>query len=187
MSEFPVEVCIDQPEHAQLLLGSCCQRIELCSNLEADGLTPCPTAVEQVCEMGFEVVAMVRPRPGDFCYSKEELESMKKSIPDLLSAGAAGIVLGLLDSTGRVPFTDLQNLVEDCAGSPVTFHRAFDQCTNRSEDLESVIRSGCQRLLTSAGADTVSNSVSSSWIAGTSVEASTTISSFPLNGSKYCD
>lgn len=154
MSGFPVEICIDQPEHAQLLQGTCCQRIEMCSNLNDDGLTPCPTAVEQVCEMGFDVVAMVRPRPGNFCYSNDELATMKRSIPDLLSAGASGIVLGLLDSSGRIPFADLQSLVADCDGLPVTFHRAFDHCSNRSEDLEVVIRSGCRRLLTSAGAET---------------------------------
>lgn len=154
MSGFPVEICLDQADHVRFLSPETCQRIEMCSLLEEDGLTPSPVSVKTVCESGFEVVAMVRPRPGDFCYTGEEIDQMKRIVPDLLSAGASGIVLGLLDSQGRIPEKDLCELVQMCEGHPVTFHRAFDHCSGRSEDLEILIASGCQRVLTSGGAAT---------------------------------
>jgi copper homeostasis protein len=148
----PVEVCIDQPEHLQFLSAETCQRIEMCSHLEEDGLTPSIVSIREACQAGFEVVAMVRPRSGDFCYTREELDQMKRDVPELLAAGASGIVLGLLNSKGRVPEKELRELVQSCEGHPVTFHRAFDQCRQRAEDLEILIESGCQRVLTSGGA-----------------------------------
>ena len=154
MPLIPVEVCIDQPDHIRFLSAETCQRVEMCSNLKADGLTPLPEAVEEIRLLGFEVVAMVRPRPGDFCYSKDEFESMKQSTSDLVTAGAHGIVLGLLDRSQRVPVSELRELVESCSGLPVTFHRAFDRSANMQEDLERIIEAGCQRLLTSGGAST---------------------------------
>ncbi len=151
MTKYPVEVCIDQPDHIRFLSSENCQRIELCSHLEEDGLTPSAVAVKSVCDSGFEVVAMVRPRSGDFVHSAEEIELMKQTIPEMLEAGASGIVLGLLDGQGRVPEKELSELVALCSDKPVTFHRAFDRSVDRAADLEILIASGCQRVLTSGG------------------------------------
>ncbi|MGB1662702.1 MAG: copper homeostasis protein CutC, partial [Planctomycetota bacterium] len=46
MTKYPVEVCIDQPDHIRFLSSENCQRIELCSHLEEDGLTPSAVAVK---------------------------------------------------------------------------------------------------------------------------------------------
>ena len=97
---------------------------------------------------------MVRPRSGDFVYSAEEIEVMKQTIPEMLEAGASGIVLGLLDGQGRVPEKELGELVALCSDKPVTFHRAFDRSVDRAADLEILIASGCQRVLTSGGGAT---------------------------------
>lgn len=45
---------------------------------------------------------MIRPRGGDFLYSDQEVEVMKKDIELIKSHGADGLVLGALTEDGRV-------------------------------------------------------------------------------------
>lgn len=48
------------------------------------------------------VYVMIRPRGGDFLYSDQEVEVMKKDIELMKSHGADGLVLGALKEDGRV-------------------------------------------------------------------------------------
>lgn len=48
------------------------------------------------------VYAMIRPRGGDFLYSDQEVEVMRKDIEVMKSHGADGLVLGVLTEDGRV-------------------------------------------------------------------------------------
>ena len=48
------------------------------------------------------VYAMIRPRGGDFLYSDQEVEVMRKDIQLIKSHGADGLVLGALTEDGRV-------------------------------------------------------------------------------------
>lgn len=151
MKNIKIEICIDQAEHAHLLKPSNCHRIELCSKLEEDGLTPDLNSMGLLQDMGFEVTAMARPRSGDFNYSPTDIDRLKSDIADCVSAGADGLVLGILDSNNRVPRETLRELVICSKGLPVTFHRAFDHSANMISDLETIIETGCQRILTSGG------------------------------------
>lgn len=45
---------------------------------------------------------MIRPRGGDFLYSDQEVEVMRKDIELMKSQGADGLVLGALTEDGRV-------------------------------------------------------------------------------------
>jgi copper homeostasis protein CutC len=49
-----------------------------------------------------EKQAMVRPRVGDFLYSKEEVDVMLEDIGLFKSVGIAGVVLGVLNQDGTV-------------------------------------------------------------------------------------
>ena len=48
------------------------------------------------------VYVMIRPRGGDFLYSDQEVEVMRKDIELMKSHGADGLVLGALTEDGRV-------------------------------------------------------------------------------------
>lgn len=48
------------------------------------------------------VYVMIRPRGGDFLYSDQEVEVMKKDIELMKSHGADGLVLGALNENGHV-------------------------------------------------------------------------------------
>ena len=47
-----------------------------------------------------KVMVMIRPRPGDFTYSPEEIRSMVMDIEAAASAGADGVVFGVLTTEG---------------------------------------------------------------------------------------
>lgn len=63
-----------------------------------------------------------------------------------------GIVFGALDSDGKIDKSRVKLVRQLSKGMILTFHRAFDVCTEEQDAaLETVIALGCDRLLTSAG------------------------------------
>ncbi len=97
---------------------------------------------------------LVRPRGGDFVYSPDEVDVMKRDIDVARQHGGAGIVIGALDRNGRVDVATIRELVEACSGLPVTFHRAVDFTPDLAKALEELIEVGVNRVLTSGGAAT---------------------------------
>ena len=174
-----LEVCCGNPESVDAAVLGGARRIELCADLEADGLTP-PTAWIRDAKSRYPsltVHVLIRPRAGDFVYSPAEADAMACQVEEALEAGADGIVLGALTPEGEVdqPLTErLVGLVESynlatelqcsdlCHAAndnhffpgparrvSITFHRAFDRCRRPFEALEQIIRLGCDRILTS--------------------------------------
>lgn len=128
------------------------QRVELCQNLEQGGLTPSYGLIKRVRELlTIPVFVLVRPRPGNFVYDAYEWAIMAADIEQCRALGCAGVVLGILDATGRVDRPRCQSLIELAGPLPVTFHRAFDACPDQAQALEDVVALGCQRVLTSGG------------------------------------
>jgi copper homeostasis protein len=128
-------------------------RIELCADLSAGGLTPTPELLRSVREkIGIPIYSMIRPREGNFVYSAVEFAEMKRSVAAAKEEGMNGVVLGLLREDRRVDLDRTRELVELARPLPVTFHRAFDEAANLGEALEDVIRTGSARILTSGGA-----------------------------------
>ena len=127
-------------------------RIELCSALGAAGITPSSGLLEVVKRhVAIPIYVMIRPREGDFTYSKKEVEVMKREIDLLGASGADGFVFGCLlaDSTIDVELT--RELVSHCGQIPVTFHRAIDCTPNLIQAVGEIAECGCERILTSGG------------------------------------
>jgi copper homeostasis protein len=104
--------------------------------------------------LSIPVVAIVRPRGGDFYYSAEEFAVIKRDLAAARSQGANGVALGVLLQDGRVDVERTRELVELARPMEVTFHRAIDWAPNMEEALEQVIETGADRILTSGGAQT---------------------------------
>ena len=70
-----LEVCTDSIESAIAAKKGGADRIELCSNLIIGGTTP-DTKMYRIIqnEAGIPARILIRPRFGDFCYSKYEKE-----------------------------------------------------------------------------------------------------------------
>ena len=101
--------------------------------------------------MKIPVHVLIRPRAGDFAYSSEELEVMRRDIVLARQFGVNGIVLGILEPSGVVDVKRTGELVQSARPLDVTFHRAFDRTPDLLQALAAVKQTGAQRILTSGG------------------------------------
>ena len=154
-----LEVCCGNIQSVRAAVEGGAQRVELCRDLELDGLTPDRQMISQaiaVCHpAGVRVHVLVRPRAGDFVYSAAEMEQMLADIRMAVELGADGIVIGALTAGGDIDVVQTEQMIRyarQCCGDRqlgITFHRAFDVCRNSFQALEQIIRLGCDRILTS--------------------------------------
>jgi copper homeostasis protein len=148
-----LEISVESAEGAAAAERGGADRIELCSDLKAGGVTPGAESMRRVREMvRIPVFAMIRPRAGDFVYSNAEFAEMKHEIATAKELGMDGVVLGILTKEGCVDVAQTRELVESARPLPVTFHRAFDEISDLHEALQDVIQTGAKRILTSGGA-----------------------------------
>ena len=127
-------------------------RVELCDNPGEGGTTPSLGMIEQVRKkINIDLFVMIRPRGGDFLYSKEEYEIMKRDVMVAKKAGADGVVFGILNSGGRIDTERCKELIQVAKPLGVTCHRAFDMTKDLSLSLEECITCGFDRILTSGG------------------------------------
>jgi len=151
-----VEVCVDSVESALRAEEGGADRVELCDNLMEGGTTPSAGAVAVARErLGIRLHVIVRPRGGDFCYSRMEREIMRRDVVTARQLGADGVVIGLLRSDGSVDVEGARPLIEAARPLSVTFHRAFDMARDPYEALDDVIGLGCERLLTTGQEPTI--------------------------------
>jgi len=144
------EVCVDSAEAAVAAEEGGAHRVELCSDLLEGGLTPSHGTLKVARErLRIGIMAMVRPRGGDFCYTDTEFAVMREDLLAAKSLGANGVVFGLLNPDGTVDRPRTAELIALARPLPVTFHRAFDVSRNPFEALDTLVALGVERVLTS--------------------------------------
>jgi copper homeostasis protein len=144
------EVCVDSAEAAIAAQEGGAHRVELCSDLLEGGLTPSHgTLAVARRHLRIGIMAMVRPRGGDFCYTDTEFAVMREDLLAVKSLGATGVVFGLLNPDGTIDRERTAELIALARPLPVTFHRAFDVSRDPFESLEVLVALGVERVLTS--------------------------------------
>ncbi len=167
------EFCAENMEHLPAAISTGAGRIELCDNLAVGGTTPsfgvirAAVALGRTC--GVPIMAMIRPRGGDFLYTPAEGQIM---CDDLLMArrlGVHGVVFGCLTTTpdgnpildrslteqlvgiAREPVFDEQG--HALADARITFHMAFDALDEgrQREAIDILADLGVERVLTHGG------------------------------------
>ena len=146
-----LEIAVFSVEAAVTALKAGAHRIEFCENPQEGGTTPSYGSLKTLRSYTTQpVFPIIRPRGGDFLYSRSEFEVMKADLLIVKELGYLGAVLGLLNADGSIDTKRTKELV-DIAGPSmqISFHRAFDRCKDPFKALEDIITTGCKRILTS--------------------------------------
>lgn len=142
-----VEISVESVAGVRVAVAAGADRAELCGGSAVGGLTPSRGLVEAAVAAagGIEVHVLVRPRPGDFRYTADELGVIERDIGVARECGVAGVVVGALDGDGElaVPFLGAAQ------GMQTTLHRAIDVCADSRRTLDRAIEAGFTRVLTS--------------------------------------
>lgn len=144
-----LEICCCDLDSVKAAVEGGADRIELCSGLTEGGLTPSYGLISAAVGFGIPVNVLIRPRGGDFFYSDSEVRIMREDIANAIRLGASGVVVGALESDGKVDVSLTRSFVECAQGKTVTFHRAIDLCSDPIVALEDIISAGCDTILTS--------------------------------------
>ena len=155
-----IEAAVDSVASALAAERGGAARLELCDSLHDGGTTPSAGMISAVkAAVRIPVFVIIRPRGGGFVYTHDEIAVMRLDIEAARMLGADGVVVGALTRDARVDEDQLRTLTAAAKDLPVTFHRAFDVARDRDEALETLMRVGVQRVLTSGGAPTAIDGV----------------------------
>jgi copper homeostasis protein len=147
---YRFEICANSVASCIAAQEGGADRVELCAGIPEGGTTPSYGMICKAREsisIGLNVI--IRPRGGDFLYTRDELEEMLHDIRIAKVLGADGLVFGCLRPDGSVDMEAMKPLMEAAGDTPVTFHRAFDHTSDPFKALEDIISLGCARILTS--------------------------------------
>lgn len=148
-----LEICCDHLHSALAAQAGGADRIELCAALSTDGITPSAGLLTQIKEqLDIPVFVLIRARPGNFVYSKEEIAVMVADIEQAKTLGADGIVSGALTESGQIDVPATKALITAAGELPFTFHKAFDLVSDPFAALDQLLALGAARVLTSGQA-----------------------------------
>ncbi|PXX71151.1 copper homeostasis protein CutC [Nocardia tenerifensis] len=150
LTAMRIEISVESSDGVRVAEEAGADRVELCSGLTDGGLTPSAGLMEVAVArtVRTQVHVLIRPRPGDFRYSADELAVMMRDIRVAREAGADGIVVGALDASGNLDPV-CAAFLEEAEGLETTLHRAIDVCASSQRALDQAIEFGFTRVLTS--------------------------------------
>jgi copper homeostasis protein len=145
-----LEIACFNIESALIAARAGADRIELCADYNSGGLTPSEKDIRSLRQkIDIPIVVMIRPRAGNFIYSNEEVEAMRRSIVFCKITGMDGVVFGILTAGKNVDVERCRQLADLAEPMKATFHRAIDETGNIHAALEDIIACGFNRILTS--------------------------------------
>ncbi|MDR0758385.1 MAG: copper homeostasis protein CutC [Tannerella sp.] len=146
-----IEICANSAQSVVEAAAGGARRVELCAAIPEGGTTPSYGEIRtaQALAPSIDINVIIRPRGGDFLYTRAEMQSMLYDIEMARQLRVHGAVFGCLTEKGDIDTARMKQLIEAARPLSVTCHRAFDVCRNPFDVLEELIALGCDRLLTS--------------------------------------
>jgi copper homeostasis protein len=146
-----LEIICCSLQDAQAARDGGADRLELCANLEWQGLTPPLGLVSQILqEVAVPMRVMIRVNDR-FTATDDELSMMERQVTALASLPIDGLIFGLHDAAGSLDFTAMDRVLHHAPEHwGWTLHRAFDFAAgNAIAKLTAVARHGrADRILT---------------------------------------
>ncbi|WP_033322418.1 copper homeostasis protein CutC [Streptomyces yerevanensis] len=127
-----LEVIALDAEDAVAARAGGADRLEVVSDMAADGLTPSAGAFAEIrAAVDISLRVMLRPGDGFAAGGTEEIGELVSVARELRGAGADEFVLGFLDEAGGVDVAAVERIVAELDGCRWTFHRAIDRAADR--------------------------------------------------------
>ena len=150
------EVCVDNITDAINAVKFGADRIEFCSKLDEDGLTP---RIEDLISIkkivSCPIRAMVRPHSKSFIYSEQDLDEMKKTIKLCKEHSFDGVVFGCLDKNMELDIKKIKYLTDLSKPLNVIIHKAIDLTSSPLNSLKQLLEiKQINGVLSSGGTDT---------------------------------
>ncbi|MBL6874845.1 MAG: copper homeostasis protein CutC [Flavobacteriales bacterium] len=145
-----IECCANSITSALIGIKAGANRIELCADLQNGGVTPKYSEIKKLRDLtSIDLHVLILPIANKFSYSKKDLKKIVADIEFCKKIGVEGVVVGAINKDKSIDITTTKKMVDVARPMKVTFHRAFDKCSDLQNNLEDIIKTGCDYLLTS--------------------------------------
>ena len=153
MQEFCKEVCVDNVKDAMRAVDLGANRIEYCSKLSEEGLTPDIEDVKYLLKnINIPLRIMIRPHSKSFNYSEQDISIMLRDISNFKKIDVDGIVIGCLKEDDEIDLKKINLLTDKARPLKVIFHKAIDMTSDPLKSLKNLIKnSNVDGVLTSGG------------------------------------
>ena len=153
MLEFCREVCVDNIKDAMRAVDLGANRIEYCSKLNEEGLTPNVEDVKYLLKnINIPIRIMIRPHSKSFNYSETDISVMLSDISTFKKIDIDGIVIGCLNKDDEIDLKKINLFIEKARPLKVIFHKAIDITSDPLKSLKNLIKySNINGVLTSGG------------------------------------
>ena len=150
-----IEACAGNINEAIRAEALGAQRVEICENLRVGGTTPSAGTIAIAKNMlKIPLMVLIRPRGGNFIYSKNEIDIMKHDIEVCKKIGVTGVVIGALTKEHTIDVELVNELIQIARPMSVTFNKAIDKTFNILEEFKTLLKTDIDSVLTSGGAKT---------------------------------
>ena len=153
MQDFCKEVCVDNVKDAMHAVDLGANRIEYCSKLSEEGLTPEIEDVKYLLKnIKIPLRIMIRPHSKSFKYSEQDISIMLRDISNFKKIDVDGIVIGCLKEDDEIDLKKINLLTDKARPLKVIFHKAIDMTSDPLKSLKNLIKnSNVDGVLTSGG------------------------------------
>jgi len=98
---------------------------------------------------------MIRCKPGNFFYNKEEIDKMLEDLQKIKNLGIKEVVFGAIDENYQINISTMKIIADEAHPMSITFHKAIDLTLSIKKELKKLSKiENVKSTLTSGGKNT---------------------------------